>query len=48
MIDNASTHTSNEFNDNIEAWKERGLTIYRIPPYSPELNVIEIIWRKIK
>ena len=48
MIDNASTHTSNEFNDNLEAWKERGLTIYRIPPYSPELNIIEIIWRKIK
>ena len=48
VIDNASTHTSNEFNDNLEAWKERGLTIYRIPPYSPELNIIEIIWRKIK
>jgi transposase len=48
VIDNASTHTSNEFNDNLEAWKKRGLTIYRIPPYSPELNIIEIIWRKIK
>ena len=48
VIDNASTHTSNEFNENLERWKERGLTIYRIPPYSPELNIIEIIWRKIK
>ncbi len=48
VIDNASTHTSNEFNDNLEVWKERGLTIYRIPPYSPELNIIEIVWRKIK
>jgi transposase len=48
VIDNASTHTSNEFNDNLEAWKKRGLTIYRIPPYSPELNIIEIIGRKIK
>jgi len=47
-IDNASTHTSNEINDNLKAWKERGLTIYRIPPYSPELIFIEIIWRKIK
>ena len=28
--------------------KEAGLTIYPIPPYSPELNIIEIIWRKIK
>ena len=48
VIDNASTHTSNEFNENIEKWKERKLSIYRIPPYSPELNIIEIVWRKIK
>jgi transposase len=48
IIDNASTHTSNEFNQNIEKWKKRKLTIYRIPPYSPELNIIEIVWRKIK
>ena len=48
IIDNASTHTSNEFNENLERWKERNLTLYRIPPYSPELNIIEIVWRKIK
>ena len=48
IIDNAPTHTSNEFNENIDRWKENGLTIYRIPPYSPELNIIEIVWRKIK
>jgi transposase len=48
IIDNASTHTSYEFNENIERWKELNLTIYRMPPYSPELNIIEIIWRKIK
>ncbi len=48
IIDNASTHTSNEFNENLEKWKERKLSIYRIPPYSPELNIIEIVWRKIK
>ncbi len=48
VIDNASTHTSHEFNENLEIWKERNLSIYRIPPYSPELNIIEIVWRKIK
>jgi transposase len=47
-VPNASIHTSNEFNENMKKWKKRGLTIYRIPPYSPELNKIEIIWRKIK
>jgi transposase len=48
IIDNASIHTSDEFNSNIEDWEEKGLTIYRLPTYSPELNIIEIIWRKIK
>ncbi|MGF1614750.1 MAG: transposase, partial [Gammaproteobacteria bacterium] len=48
IIDNAPTHTSQEFNDNIERWKQRGLTIQPIAPYSPELNIIEIVWRKIK
>ena len=48
IIDNAPTHTSNEFNENLEKWKERDLTIYRLPTYSPELNIIEIVWRKIK
>jgi transposase len=48
VIDNASIHTSNEFNSHIEEWKEKGLIIYRLPAYSPELNIIEIVWRKIK
>lgn len=48
VIDNASTHTSNEFKENIKRWQEQNLIIYPIPPYSPELNIIEIIWRKIK
>lgn len=48
IIDNALTHTSNEFNEKLQQWKERKLSIYRIPPYSPELNIIEIVWRKIK
>jgi len=48
IIDNASIHTSDEFNSNIEDWEEKGLTIYRLPTYSPELNIIEILWRKIK
>ena len=48
MIDNASVHTSHEFKGNIERWKQQNLTIIYIPPYSPELNLIEILWRKIK
>lgn len=48
IIDNASIHTSDEFNSNIEDWGKKGLTIYHLPTYSPELNIIEMIWRKIK
>ena len=48
VIDNASIHTSNEFTENIEEWAKKGLIIVKIPPYSPELNLIEILWRKIK
>ena len=48
ILDNASIHTSAEFLENIEHWREKGLTILPISPYSPELNIIEILWRKIK
>jgi transposase len=48
IIDNAPTHTSNEFKEQIDKWYEQGLTICPISPYSPELNIIEIVWRKIK
>ena len=37
-----------EFQENIERWQQQGLTIVNIAPYSPELNIIEILWRKIK
>ena len=48
IIDNAPTHTSKEFLSNIERWDKLGLVIVPIAPYSPELNIIEIVWRKIK
>ena len=28
--------------------KKKGLTIFYLPTYSPELNIIEILWRFIK
>jgi len=48
VIDNASTHTSGEFATRIETWAQRGLSLKFLPPYCPELNLIEILWRKIK
>ena len=48
VIDNASIHTSEEFEDRLPYWKKKGLIIKYLPPYSPELNLIEILWRRIK
>ncbi|MGH3100672.1 MAG: IS630 family transposase [Thermoleophilia bacterium] len=48
VIDNASIHTSEEFADKLPSWKKKGLIIKYLPPYSPEVNLIEILWRRIK
>ncbi len=49
VIDNASIHARNEFKSNLEDWEERGLKICRLSAtYSPEFNIIEMVWRKIK
>lgn len=48
VLDNASFHTSKEFKQNIPKWQNRGLTLLYLPPYSPELNIIEILWKFIK
>ena len=29
-------------------WEERGLFLFYLPPYSPHLNIAEVLWRKLK
>jgi transposase len=48
VIDNASPHTSAKFQSHVSTWEARGLFLYFLPPYCPELNRIEILWRMIK
>ena len=48
IIDNASIHHSQIFQDEIEKWEKRNLFLYYLPKYSPELNLIEILWKHIK
>ncbi len=48
VIDNASIHRSEEFEEKIEEWKKLGLKVYFLPTYYPTLNKIEILWEKIK
>lgn len=48
FIDNAPMHRSQEFIDQIPKWVQKGLVVKYLPPYSPELNLIEILWRLMK
>lgn len=48
LIDNASIHTSHAFKAKLPEWDEKGLILIYLPPYSPKLNPIEILWRFIK
>lgn len=48
VVDQASIHTCDALQDKLEEWNERQIEIFQLPSYSPELNLIEILWRFIK
>lgn len=48
VLDNAPIHRSKLFKSKIREWEKQDLYIFFLPPYSPELNKIEILWRFIK
>lgn len=48
ILDNASIHKAKEVAPLLRVLKEKGLTLYFLPPYSPELNRIEKLWHKMK
>jgi transposase len=48
VLDNAPVHRSAAFESQMKRWEEQGLYLLFLPPYCPELNLIEILWRKIK
>lgn len=48
VLDNAPWHTSKAVRLKITEWKNKNLYLFYLPPYSPHLNLIEILWRKIK
>lgn len=43
VIDNASIHKAHLVNAQVAAWAAAGLTPLFLPPFSPELNRIEIL-----
>jgi transposase len=48
VLDNARIHRSKKMQANLSEWEEKGFYIFNLPPYSPHLNIIEILWRKMK
>ena len=48
VLDNAPTHRSKHFAEKRKEWQKKGLFIQFLPPYCPELNLIEILWKHIK
>ena len=48
ILDNASIHRSRDFQDRCLSWWAQGVVVAYLPPYSPELNHIELLWQKMK
>jgi transposase len=48
ILDNAKIHHSALFKSWMAYWQSKGLYFVYLPPYSPKLNIIEILWRQIK
>jgi transposase len=48
VLDNARIHTSQIIKERIKIWQQRGLYLFYLPRYSPHLNIVEILWRKLK
>jgi len=48
ILDNASIHKARKVINLLECWQQRGLYIFFLPPYSPQLNIAERLWKEIK
>lgn len=48
VLDNASIHRALLVQARQQQWAQQGVTLYYLPPYSPELNLIELLWHRLK
>lgn len=48
LLDNAAIHKGDVMEKKRRAWAKQGFHLYYLPPYSPELNRIEILWKQAK
>ena len=48
VLDNAKVHRSRYMQERRSIWEGRGLYLFFLPPYSPQLNIAEILWKMLK
>jgi len=48
VMDQSPVYTSDAVMNKLEEWASKNLEIFWLPPYSPELNLIEIFWKFMK
>lgn len=48
VLDNARVHRSRLVQGKLAEWEEKNLFVFFLPTYSPHLNLIETLWRKMK
>lgn len=48
VLDNARLHTARKIKERITVWQKRDLFLFFLPPYSPQLNIIERLWKELK
>jgi transposase len=48
VLDNARVHRAKLIQERIKAWQARGLFVFYLSAYSPHLNIVETLWRKLK
>ena len=48
VLDNASVHRNKKIKELRPIWEQRGLFLFFLPPYSPQLNIAETLWRILK
>jgi hypothetical protein len=48
VLDNASAHVAHAFKDHRGELAGLGVELFYLPPYSPQLNRIERLWRSVK
>lgn len=48
VLDNATVHRAKIIKERKSVWQQRGLFLFYLPRYSPHLNIVETLWRKLK